>query len=352
MGARTSAGKALGFMFIPLFNLYWAFEVYWGWTKDYNRIAEPDDVELRRMPERIGLAVCVLPLLSICLLIAGVIAGGWQSMQAQGADNVGLQTSMLVGLINTILMAVLYAKICDGVNALADAGLEPEKPQYTVPREDAKMSGLAIASLVLGICGFCTAGLTAIVGLILGIIGLKAIGRSAGQLKGHGFAVAGVAVSAVSVTLIVLLLLSIVALSWARDRARTMTAIAHANQLCLAFAMYCDENDGRFPPGDEWPDALDRYFPRNATILTSPFDSDAGRAWAMNARLSNRRIRDIHAGHRTVLIFEARFGSPPAGGPELLPDKPRGRKGHVILFADYHAECVPPERIDDLIWSP
>jgi hypothetical protein len=34
--ARTTPGKAVGFMFIPLFNLYWFFQVFYGWAKDYN----------------------------------------------------------------------------------------------------------------------------------------------------------------------------------------------------------------------------------------------------------------------------------------------------------------------------
>ena len=34
--ARTSPGKAVGFMFIPLFNIYWFVQVFYGWAKDYN----------------------------------------------------------------------------------------------------------------------------------------------------------------------------------------------------------------------------------------------------------------------------------------------------------------------------
>ena len=37
-GARTTPGAAVGFMFIPLFNLYWVFNVYVGWSTDWNRI--------------------------------------------------------------------------------------------------------------------------------------------------------------------------------------------------------------------------------------------------------------------------------------------------------------------------
>src|SRR5438552_4054596 len=56
------------------------------------------------------------------------------------------------------------------------------------PPPSAKTSGMAIASLVLGILGFC--GITAIVGLILGIVGLNQINRSNGQIRGKGLAVA------------------------------------------------------------------------------------------------------------------------------------------------------------------
>jgi len=353
MGARTSAGKALGFMFIPFFNLYWAFQVYWGWTKDYNRIPERDDVELPSMPEGIGLAVCVLPLVSMFLVIAGFIVAGWKSFSEGAAGNVGLQASMLITLVNTILMAVLFAKICDGINALVDAGLEPQMPQYALPREGAKTSGMAIASLVLGVCGFCTAGLAAIAGLILGIVGLNAIKKSEGWLKGTGFAIAGIAVSGTALLIIpIMTAIMIPAIYRARSHAMNAVAMNNARQLCLATIMYCDENDGRFPPADSWPDVLAPYFGNNSTLLTSPFDRDAGRAWAMNAQLNGRTIHEIRQPNEIVLIFECRFGSPPAGGPELLPEKPRGRRGYVIGFADGHVESVRPERLDELIWIP
>ena len=33
---RTTPGKAVGFLFIPFFNVYWMFVAYWGWAKDCN----------------------------------------------------------------------------------------------------------------------------------------------------------------------------------------------------------------------------------------------------------------------------------------------------------------------------
>lgn len=351
-GARTTAGRALGFMFIPLFNFYWFFQVYWGWTKDYNRIHESEDVELPLMPEGIGLAVCVLPLLSMCLMFAGLIVGGFKSFSEGAAVNVGIQASMLISLVNVILMALLFNKICDGINALVDAGLEPIKPQYALPPEDAKTSGMAIASLVLGICGFCTAGIAAIVGLILGIVSFSAIRKSQGWLKGTGLAIAGISVSGIALLMIPFMMgITVTALYNTRKSAKVLLSMNNARHLCLAVSLYCDENDGSFPPVDNWPAALNEYI-SDEKILTSPFAPEAGRVWVMNKNLDGRKRQDIKQTHRIVLIFESRFNSPPAGAQELLSEKPGTIRGYVVGFLDGHAELVRSDRLDDLIWIP
>jgi phosphate/sulfate permease len=219
-----------------------------------------------------------------------------------------------------------------------------------------KTSGLAIASLVLGICGFVACGITSIVGLILGIVGVGSIRKSAGQLKGEGLAIAGIVVSAISLILVpvmcIMMAILMPALVRARSHARTAASLNNVKQACLAVILYCDEHDGKFPPADNWPDVLEPYLGRDEKILSSPFDPDAGRAYAINAHLNGRQRSDIDQPHRTVLVFEARFGSPPSGGRELLPEKPRGRTGYVIGFLDGHLECVLPERLDELVWEP
>ena len=68
----------------------------------------------------------------------------------------------------------------------------------------AKTSGLAVASLVAGMLGLCTAGLASIVGLILGVTALKRIGRSGGALRSRALAIAGLIVSACTLLLWVL----------------------------------------------------------------------------------------------------------------------------------------------------
>jgi hypothetical protein len=72
--------------------------------------------------------------------------------------------------------------------------LPPSEPFTVRPR----VSALAVVSLVLGVLGFVTVGLTGVVGLILGIVALSQIRRQAGQLTGRSLAIAGIAVSAVT----------------------------------------------------------------------------------------------------------------------------------------------------------
>jgi DNA-directed RNA polymerase subunit RPC12/RpoP len=57
-------------------------------------------------------------------------------------------------------------------------------------------SKMAIASLALGIAGVPTLGLASLVGLVLGILSLYDIRKSAGRLSGRRMAIAGIAVSA------------------------------------------------------------------------------------------------------------------------------------------------------------
>jgi general secretion pathway protein G len=56
---------------------------------------------------------------------------------------------------------------------------------------------MAIAALALGIAGLCTCGVGSLVGLVLGIVAMRQIGRSGGRLGGRGLAIAALVISAV-----------------------------------------------------------------------------------------------------------------------------------------------------------
>ena len=65
--ASTSAGKAVGFLFIPLFNYYWMFRAFWGLSKDLNgyidrHFANRPELNLRRASGWISLTYLIFTL--------------------------------------------------------------------------------------------------------------------------------------------------------------------------------------------------------------------------------------------------------------------------------------------------
>jgi hypothetical protein len=104
--ARTTPGKAVGFFFIPIFNIYWAFQAIWGFAKDYNNYLKRHQLNAKRLPEGLFLAFTILSFT------------GWMPV-----------LGVILVTINYFLALFMVAKICDAVNslgpALAQAVLRP-----------------------------------------------------------------------------------------------------------------------------------------------------------------------------------------------------------------------------------
>ena len=219
-------------------------------------------------------------------------------------------------------------------------------------RDAAGLPPLAIASLLLGLLGFCTAGLTSLIGFVLGIVAVVRKPPGGVQARGYGFAVAGLGVSAVS--LVAGPILAALAASIAMQSLTAVQLSAHnarskmvLMQLAAATRAYVVQHDQALPPVDEWVTVLDDYAGGISTLVLSP---DGDRIYAMNRALDGRRIEDIRAPALTVLFFEAEPGSPFAGGPELLPARPAFIEGYAIVFVDGHADNVLRARIASLVW--
>ncbi len=104
-------------------------------------------------------------------------------------------------------------------------------------------SGLAIASLVLGILGFFTLGLTSIPAAISGHLSLSKIKKSAGAIAGRGMAVAGLVLGYVSLVFAICVLA--VVLSRARavnDRMDTARSLSNVREISKACRIYASDN--------------------------------------------------------------------------------------------------------------
>jgi hypothetical protein len=234
------------------------------------------------------------------------------------------------------------------------ANASPPGPAPAKPRT----SGLAIASLVLGIAGPCTIGLGSILGLILGIVGLVKIGKSAGQLGGRGLAIAGLAVSGTGLVLLALIVVIAVgtailmpAVTGAMNQAHAAMSKNNVSQLCKAAMTYAVQQGEQFPPADSWPEVLMDYGIAEG-VLSDPAGPKGSRAYAINSLVAGKKLSDVKRRSQTVLFFECAPGGPAAGGPGDLPPSPRYGRGYVIGFCDAHVEAVKKKDIDRLIWGP
>ena len=77
--ARTTPAKAVGFLFIPFFNLYWAFQMIWGFAKDYNAFCRRHEIDgAPHLPEGFFLTVTILGVVFMLMQfvpIIGVVYG-------------------------------------------------------------------------------------------------------------------------------------------------------------------------------------------------------------------------------------------------------------------------------------
>ena len=141
-----------------------------------------------------------------------------------------------------------------------------------------------------------------------------------------------------------------------------MSAVSmnNARQLSNATSNYKLDH-GQLPDPDKWKEQLTEYLDGHPDeVLGSSYERKAGCGFAMNSLLVGSaegwdiplKFGQIANSTRTVLFFEARFDDSSVGGPELLPEEPRNRKGYVICFVDGQVKNVADDELGDLIWSP
>ncbi|MGD0015840.1 MAG: hypothetical protein ABSD56_15710 [Bryobacteraceae bacterium] len=97
--ARATPEKAFAFLFIPLFNFYWRFQVFWGFAKDFNAYVDRYSLRVRKLPAGLLLAYPIVLIASYPFILTRYAT-------------VGLALPWL-------LLALCTAAITGGVNALA-----------------------------------------------------------------------------------------------------------------------------------------------------------------------------------------------------------------------------------------
>lgn len=232
----------------------------------------------------------------------------------------------------------MVVPVADSGGATSPTAVPSQQPGAVASRT----SGLAIASLVLGILGLRSAGILALPGLIFGIIGLVQIQRSQGRLRGKGLAIAGIAVSCCVMVIMPASLLLI--FGQARQKARQATCESNLKELNLALLMYATDHDERFPAeGVNWDEVLKPYF-SSEELLECPSDTERP-SYQLNPPVRGLGWSQIRYLAQTVSIFES-----DDGGNVVY----RHMDGANFAFTDGHVKWYQSgdESEQELIWDP
>ncbi len=224
-------------------------------------------------------------------------------------------------------------------------GFEGARPAGTMP--NAPTSGMAITSLVLGIMGFVCAGITALVGLVLGIIALRRINKSQGRLGGRGLAIAGISVSAAMLVFLPVMMLP--ALVKAKQRAQAINCKSNLHQLGVAARTYAQSSGGRLPSATNWCDLLQPQLTRQ-NIFYCPAEKSQLCGYGFNAALSGRLLNEVNPS--TVMLFEIPGGWNVSGGPEQMLQNGRHGRTFSVVFADGSAQQLTLPALQNLRWDP
>ncbi len=219
----------------------------------------------------------------------------------------------------------------------------------SVPR--AKISALAVTSLVLGVLGLFTCGATALIGLIFGIIAIVKIRNSEGRLNGFGLALAGTIVSGVFLLMIpIYAAMLLPALAAAKQKAQEINCVNNEKQLALAVRMYADAHNDQLPPATTWCDAIQASVGLEKVFKCPAVDANERCDYAFNAKLDG--LAESKVAPNTVMIFESNSGWNANGGSELMINASRHARMFVVAFADGSVQQVRESQLSTLRWDP
>lgn len=238
--------------------------------------------------------------------------------------------------------------------AALKGALPPPLPPVATTVAPQKTSALAVTSLVLGILGLFTCGLSALAGLICGIVAMVKVKNSDGKLGGGGIALAGTIVSGIFLIMLpILAAMLLPAVASAKQKAMEINCMTNEKQLAQAVLMYSNDNTNHMPPAAKWCDAIKPLVGSDTVFRCVFFPNPSNRSdYAFNSKLDGLELGKVNP--QAVMIFESDGGWNANGGKELLPAKARHGRGntYIVAFVDGHVEAVTQSRLNTLRWDP
>lgn len=105
--ARTTPGRAIGFLLVPFYNLYWIFQVWGGFPTDYNAYIQRHSLQVPTLSQGIYITYPIVIVLSVIPVLG-----------------------FLAILIAPVIFAIVIVKTSNAVNALAEARQRIKRSNY------------------------------------------------------------------------------------------------------------------------------------------------------------------------------------------------------------------------------
>ena len=118
--ARTSPARAVLFLLIPVFNLYWVFQAVWGLAKDYNSYVKRHGTGAKQLSEGVFLGYAVLGILSAVAIIVGTLI---TQILAVGVFVAILDFAL--SLLKGAMLCLVASQLLDAINASSGTRRSP-----------------------------------------------------------------------------------------------------------------------------------------------------------------------------------------------------------------------------------
>lgn len=118
--AATTPTKAVAFLFIPLFNVYWTFIAYWKWACEWNRITSSYSNTQNAPRASKGLFLTTIILGLITALIVNVIAN-YQLINLPLTPYSAIYTIIITYSVLLFFELLMIKQICNAINFMAAA---------------------------------------------------------------------------------------------------------------------------------------------------------------------------------------------------------------------------------------
>lgn len=133
--AHTSPGKAVGFLFIPFFNIYWLVPAFCGFSRDYNSFIRRHAVPRKMMPEWLF----VIFVISILIILASSVG-----LVVPGLAGLSIFTALTGTVVFLVVNTALISTVCNAINAV-------RTHLQTIPSNSYKIDSIPDSSVAIEI---------------------------------------------------------------------------------------------------------------------------------------------------------------------------------------------------------